>query len=682
MGFYKHFEKNKFTSWNKSGVNYKHMCKMAAKDKKKFIKHLINNISELNKHFLLRLNTCLKIFMNNSNSNTIEIKEDSLFTNKRLMIMKNIYLKIYSDLPLTWREKKIYKKIFVEQKLEQKNIGKSEKPQKKNIFSSNIKEYGDQIIRLKNEPNYLLNVSELKCSNYKKNLDEKRNQEIIDTPHRRIKFLREIDIELKKYFIEIDKNKESKSRIIFFMKTLNDLVYFQSINKKIILNLLKIHNKSCENDIFSPRIFPGDIKYILSKIMFSTSQIPNIILKRAKKFYARTFINNGEDDTDGRIDRIFQRKNPNPFKVYVAGGISTISFIMLIQEVSKNITTKLFQLFWNVQYILIGFWLFGLLMAILEKYKIDYGFLFECNIASKSTPYTHILIFSIFLLYNNIIYYILSHFKQHTDYLYCGMICFTIAVILLPFQSFWPTRMYFYNIVGKQFTTPFYKVKFKYYILTSIMASYSGCFRNLYLVYFNDETLGVFIITALPFVIRLIQCYRKIYDGANYIIHAINSIKYVLSICTIGFFLLRNVSKTLKYAGAILFGITTIFNIIWDFEMGWNIRRKTKIFPIFWYVIIGIYTIPVRCIWILPYFNILTKYFWPMVILGAEIFRRFLWALIRIELEYLNSNKTLNKSRPSILRSENISNTTNKDKRDVLGLDAQSGVLKEVIIRS
>ncbi|EPR78227.1 hypothetical protein SLOPH_2710, partial [Spraguea lophii 42_110] len=114
----------------------------------------------------------------------------------------------------------------------------------------------------------------------------------------------------------------------------------------------------------------------------------------------------------------------------------------------------------------------------------------------------------------------------------------------------------------------------------------------------------------------------------------------------------------------------------------WQINRKKKLFPLIWYILIGCYEIVVRILWIITYFKIFTRYYLPMVFLCAEIIRRFLWALLRVELEHLNNCDQLEETKTVALELEDLFYAKKKYKQEkMLVSESESVDLQEVVVK-
>ncbi|EPR77994.1 EXS family protein [Spraguea lophii 42_110] len=641
MEFYKYFKQRGIIPCKKSYINYKELRILAKNYKRLFIEKLMDNIIKVNNTFQIIINNCLNIQKETMKPSMRKIKEDPIFTQTRLSQIKKIYLKIYDGRSLTPDEKEFYKEIFVEHKLEREKM-KNSKKTKKTDFKCEYDRYDDNEDMIPGDDLYSTmetteheNYIDRDCLDDENIQNKEKNKKNNEVSPIKSGFLTNVNNKIRTYFTNINNNK-NKRKTIIFLEILNDLINFQKINKEAIFKLLKIYSKNHE-DNSSSYVFSDDIKYILSKIMFSTSPIPNMIFEKIEKYYTINFPGDNKQFTVNMVPNILLRKNIDSYKIYLSGGLSTLSIFLFIEEVTKNTTSRLFQLFLNIQLILLGFWLFGVSKAIFDEYKIDYDFVWGWNITSNFTAYTHIFIFSIAMFINHIIYFTLNNFNFYNDYFYCTILSAISIITFTHLLPYWIPRKYFYEIIMKQILAPFCTLRFRLFFVADILISYSECFRNLFSVYLYNNSYVLISVAAFPFVLRMLQCGRRMYDEKRYFIQSCNVIKYLLSFISLFFVLFKDNSNIVKIIGAGVLGVSTLVNLLWDFKMDWGIDRKKKLFPLFWYILICCYDICVRILWIVTYFQIFTRFCLPIAFLCAEIIRRFLWALIRVELEHLNN---------------------------------------------
>lgn len=245
-----------------------------------------------------------------------------------------------------------------------------------------------------------------------------------------------------------------------------------------------------------------------------------------------------------------------------------------------------------------------------------------------------------------------------------------IGVMICPFHTFYfDSRRWFIRSLLRVGGAPFFPVLFQDFWIADQLTSMSEflfeiqfafCFYGLE----NDpfcreiQTLGLPILTMIPWYIRMMQCLRRFYDDRD-TNHLLNAFKYFISGVTIIIAFVDSILlKTYgvwnwgKYTWIIMNSIATIYRYVWDVYIDWGLwrggrnhfLRKELIFKKRWYFVAMILNIVLRLTWvILLVVNIMisantTVKFWITIFFGGlELFRRFIWNVFRVENEHLNN---------------------------------------------
>jgi hypothetical protein len=186
---------------------------------------------------------------------------------------------------------------------------------------------------------------------------------------------------------------------------------------------------------------------------------------------------------------------------------------------------------------------------------------------------------------------------------------------------------------------------------------------------FVFESIILPFLTLFPLWIRLVQCLRRSVETGKAWPHFGNALKYTSAIAVIAFgtFSPSVRTHTLWIAG---FVFATLFQFTWDVFMDWGIlvsansveadnnaslcgilalRRVRIVGPTYVYVVIAVVNIVLRFAWTLTLLpnnaysatnvsvvSMLMTHLGP-VIAAAEVFRRMIWGILRLEWEQLEA---------------------------------------------
>ncbi|KAI8927108.1 EXS family-domain-containing protein [Entophlyctis helioformis] len=166
----------------------------------------------------------------------------------------------------------------------------------------------------------------------------------------------------------------------------------------------------------------------------------------------------------------------------------------------------------------------------------------------------------------------------------------------------------------------------------------------------TQGTLGASLAAALPAAWRLLQCFRRYYDHRTLHPHMTNAVKYLLSLTVI--FLStasRNSNSIVVYAFWIIFSFfATVMAYSWDVLFDWGLFSKNRDNPLLrthilypkwlYFGAVGLNAV-LRFGWVFllapSYWAVFTDFrFVVYIVAMLEIFRRFVWAIIRMENEH------------------------------------------------
>ncbi|XP_019195154.1 PREDICTED: phosphate transporter PHO1 homolog 3-like [Ipomoea nil] len=160
------------------------------------------------------------------------------------------------------------------------------------------------------------------------------------------------------------------------------------------------------------------------------------------------------------------------------------------------------------------------------------------------------------------------------------------------------------------------------------------------------------IVAAIPFVVRLLQCLRRLFEEKDNS-QGLNGLKYFTTVAALVLRTLYEQKKgtALRVLAAAFSGITTIANTYWDIVRDWGLLQRNSKNP--W--LRDKLLVPNKAVYFAAIVvNIILRLLWMQLILGfnlpflhskataaivacLEIIRRGIWNFFRLENEHLNN---------------------------------------------
>jgi len=168
----------------------------------------------------------------------------------------------------------------------------------------------------------------------------------------------------------------------------------------------------------------------------------------------------------------------------------------------------------------------------------------------------------------------------------------------------------------------------------------------------NYCPFSAIIISAnlIPYIWRALMTAREFKDTKN-LTSIMNMVKYLAAILMGVITYHQFLHHTEDALSIIISCIATIYFIYWDFVQDWGLfqtsyLRQTTAYPIPFYYVAMILNVVLRFNWILMFLPdpVISRVFhnlnWMLLFISvSEIFRRFIWSLIRIEYELLSNTE-------------------------------------------
>jgi len=403
---------------------------------------------------------------------------------------------------------------------------------------------------------------------------------------------------------------------------------------------------------------------------------------RINKLYSEKFTKGNDlkanKELEKRLQGGVQEKKYHLLCLYLGIFIACLFFYILIKHVdgsNTNDSFKPFFPFFSFSYIIIlSLFLLGIDMLVLQHYKINYVYIFELDTRNKIKP---------FIIFQNalglsalwILFFLMMKMAMKFnlfggEYTLFPLIMNTLLVVILflPFHIIYLSFRKGLLLVLIRNLFPFGKntVRFKDFVFGDILTSLSDPFKNLLLGYCimvcrdcylnnsrgscNRDTIPCLIISVYPQFIRWTQCINKLYYTRLLWPHLGNFFKYSCGIgnTLMGYFYTKKKNDLRLYFRIFIGAISTCYNLFWDIYLDWGCGRQNNLhfflrekltYPQVSYYLAIAYDIIVRTTWTWNFIHIKSSLSeWKnLLTCTLEVIRRAVWALIRVENEYLSN---------------------------------------------
>lgn len=229
----------------------------------------------------------------------------------------------------------------------------------------------------------------------------------------------------------------------------------------------------------------------------------------------------------------------------------------------------------------------------------------------------------------------------------------TVLLALNPVNCLYRgIRYYFINTFFHMLSCAFVlnkKVRFKHFFVADHVVSMRPLL--VFLVRLNSPGLQpaamytVFCINTVPIVVRVSQCIRRHLDGnkRHLFPHIYNLVKYMTVFFADSSMLLVD---QIGFPCALVFMLVSqTYSLVWDVLIDWMLWERPKVYPPILYVGACVLDVTVRVVSILLFILKRTRFIEALetdrtatfALCVAELLRRTIWGVIRMEVEHLNN---------------------------------------------
>ncbi|KND02878.1 uncharacterized protein SPPG_01959 [Spizellomyces punctatus DAOM BR117] len=315
---------------------------------------------------------------------------------------------------------------------------------------------------------------------------------------------------------------------------------------------------------------------------------------------------------------------------------------------------------------------YSMLLVIWARYHVNWVLVFELDPRDYLPPegFSEVASILLFLFAYNMYFAMDDNIFPFIPLnWYPVMLLLLIIVILInPFNFFHrSSRKWFIRTLGRITFSGLFEVQFRDFFITDLLSSMTYMFVSMQILVcttfhqfdrladhceFSHSWVVPFI-TAIPATWRLLQCLRRYYDNRLVHPHLTNAVKYCLSLSVVFISAAARINgSTVARVFWILSAIfASMYAYAWDVLYDWGLLQKNKyhkylrkviVYPPWLYMTsIGVNFL-LRLSWVFllspnnwGVFNDARILIYVQALL--ELFRRFMWSIIRMENEHTNN---------------------------------------------
>jgi len=460
----------------------------------------------------------------------------------------------------------------------------------------------------------------------------------------------------------------------------NETSWLHSYHSINMLAIKKIQKKI--KKIFELNGIKGiedSLKYADNEFPFFNESLNKLVelRKSIKKYYASEFtysdLNKASSELERRLQGAGKIKHTRLIHFYFGVIASCLLFFIILNRMEPENTHSISTFFpaFNFGLAIIESMIgVGVVVAILQKYRINYVYILEIELKSRLGPQE--LFQNSFMMLAVWMVMLLSMKLSISFNFFGGQYALFSLILngLLVIFLFLPFHIMYYSFrkgIVKVLIRNFFPigkttVRFKDFLFGDILTSLNKPFCSLLLGYCllscidceannkrsddcNRDTIPCLIVLLYPFWIRFTQCINRYYYTRQKWPHLGNTIKYIggLSNTFCSWLYSKNKTDTNFYIHIVVGIISQSYMLFWDVFVDWGLARKSKnlflrdkiLYPKGWYYFAIVIDAILRFSWTWNFIKINKEYDeWKNLVMALlEGYRRIQWCVFRIENE-------------------------------------------------
>lgn len=436
--------------------------------------------------------------------------------------------------------------------------------------------------------------------------------------------------------------RKKEKHITEFLHSLIKIKAYRDLNATGLLKLAKRYANINKNDVFYTKFNEK-----LKETYFYKSKRIDSIRNAVKKLYKQLFAK----DEPEKAKNVFKRlgKGTKTFDIfYLLSGL-LIGSSITVSLWSYMPSSDKYKFMSGVNNVFYGFIFFGLCLKAFKNFSINYKFIFNFDVVSSMNNSTYLLTVSFLLFFNSIIYLISTELEDYTIYL---QLLLPIIFLFNPLDILYlNSRIYLISVYARGILLPMSTIRFRHFYFVDILQSFRYPFEVIIGSFLDDNRLKqeypLMAFSLFP-IVRFLQCMRRYYSSKLLFPHIANAAKYSLVLIAIFFEIFEKINQSKEVDGKFLtlkYTLKTLCStmpFLWDVFVDWVIPRNRYMFPQIFYIFAISTNLIVRFYWLISlisvhFLNIKQSIENPILLSIAEILRRSIWTVIRVEVEHLNN---------------------------------------------
>ncbi|KAF6063276.1 EXS family protein [Candida albicans] len=410
--------------------------------------------------------------------------------------------------------------------------------------------------------------------------------------------------------------KQLKSALLEHYRALSLLKSFKTMNRTAFRKITKKYDKALKTELMQPFMHKID-----TTSYFLTSDLLDKLINHVEELYI-VFFDSASTDRKHSLEKLktiayainaSEMRPPSFYKEFFVSGLFLgfglplfvlALYTVLDKTLNRDMTEGKYLLqIWAGFFLLnLTFILFAVNMAVFDKFKINYRFIFEFNIATTLNYKQFLVLPSFGFAFFTILAWFSFNNYWPSDFPGRDWPWIYFAVMLIIF--FLPGNILYGNsrrwlqvALWRLLLSGLYPVEFRDFFLGDIVSSLTYTMGNISFFFClyshhwkgtlpgqipsqntcgSDKSRLMGFFSTLPSIWRFLQCIRRYMDTGDWFPHLANSMKYTITaIYYITLSIYRIDRKTQNRAVFIVFAsMNSIISSIWDIVMDWSLLQS------------------------------------------------------------------------------------------------------------